>query len=63
MDTLAAGILSFIDYPYFEVDLQATPFNPKVESIEGCGLQEVESVILCRHVQNQPEMEQNRLNN
>ena len=32
--------------------------NPKVESIEGCGLRVVESVISSRHVRNQPKIEQ-----
>ena len=29
--------------PILEVDLSATPINPKVESVDGCGLQYVES--------------------
>ena len=28
-----------------EVDYQATPLNPEVESIEGCGFQEVNSMM------------------
>ena len=42
MDTLGAGILG--GCPYSEVDYQATPLNSKVESIEGCGLQEVKII-------------------
>ena len=37
-------ILSFIGRLELTT-LEAAPINPKVESIEGCGLREVESVI------------------
>ena len=49
--------------PISEVDSQATPLNPEVESIERRGLWEIESMVLCRHnIQNQSKVKQKQLN-
>ena len=61
MDTLRAGILSFVGKLSLSLRdwLASMLHDPYAGSIEGCGLWEV---ILCSHILNQPKMEQNWLN-
>ena len=66
MDTLEPlnnGHTGGRDLVLYRVVWQPTPLIPKLKSIEGCGLQVVKSVILCRHIQNRSKMEQNGLLN